>query len=242
VFKNIVSLSIAGCALLSPSLAHGQVSYGIGLAAGSLGAGIQGAVSVTKLSNIRGGFNDFSYSDTFTKDGITYNGTLKLRSVQLTYDQYIPHMGGFHISPGALIYNGNAGNANANVATGQSFSLGSTTYYSGAGNPVNGTGTIGFNKAAPMVLLGFGNLLPRSSRHFGVSFEAGVVFEGSPNAKLNLAGSACATATTGCVNAGTDPTVQANVQSEQTKLNNDLNPFKYYPVISLGISYKISRH
>ena len=70
-----------------------------------------------------------------------------------------------------------------------------------------------------MVLLGFGNILPRSSRHFGISVEAGVVFEGSPNAKLNLAGTAYATATPGCVNAATDPGAQANVQSEQTKLN-----------------------
>lgn len=151
-------------------------------------------------------------------------------------------MSGFHVSPGALIYNGNAGNATASVPAGQTFSLGSTTYYSGQTTPVNGTGTIGFNKAAPMVLLGFGNLLPRSSRHFGVSLEAGVVFQGSPGAKLNLAGSACViSATAGCLNAATDPTVQANIQSEQNKLNNDLNPFKYYPVISLGISYKISR-
>jgi hypothetical protein len=238
--KPALSLSIvAACVSLLPSLAHAQGSFGVGLTAGSLGAGLQGAVSVMKLSNIRGGFNAFSYSDTFTKDGIGYNGTLKLRSAQVTWDQYFPHMGGFHISPGALIYNGNAGNATANVSSGQTFSLGNTTYYSGAGNPINGTGAIGFNKAAPMVLLGFGNLLPRSSRHFGMSIEAGVVFEGSPNAKLNLAGTACATATTGCVNAATDSGVQANIQSEQTKLNNDLNPFKYYPVISLGISYKI---
>ena len=237
--KRIVSLSVATCALWIPALAHAQGSFGVGVTAGTLGVGIQGAVSVTKLSNIRGGFNAFSYSDTFNKDGVTYNGTLKLRSAQVTWDQSLPHMGGFHISPGALLYNGNAGNATASVPSGQTFSLGSTTYYSGAGNPINGTGTIGFNKAAPMVLLGFGNLLPRSSRHFGMSLEAGVVFEGSPNAKLNLAGTACATATTGCVNAATDPAVQANVQSEQTKLNNDLNPLKYYPVISLGISYKI---
>lgn len=240
MLKTTIHILIA-CAGIS-SVAFSQTSYGVGLTAGSLGAGIQGAVSVTRYSNVRGGFNDFSYSDTFTKDGITYNGTLKLRSAQLTYDQYFPHMSGFHISPGALIYNGNAGNATASVPAAQTFSLGSTTYYSGQTTPVNGNGTIGFNKAAPMVLLGFGNLLPRSSRHFGVSLEAGVVFEGSPGAKLNLAGSACViSATAGCLNAATDPTVQANVQSEQNKLNNDLNPFKYYPVISLGISYKISR-
>jgi hypothetical protein len=238
--KNVL-LSIAAACLLFPVESFGEELFGMGVTVGSLGVGAQAAASVTTYSNIRGGFSMFNYSDSFTKDGIAYKGTLNLRSVQVTYDQYFPHMSGFHISPGALIYNGNKGDATASVPAGQSFTLGGTTYYSGATSPLNGTGKIDFRRAAPMVLIGFGNLLPRSSRHFGVSFEAGLVFQGSPNAKLNLTGNACTTsATAGCLNAATDPTVQSNVQSEQAKLNNDLNPFKYYPVISLGISYKFS--
>ena len=90
-----------------------------------------------------------------------------------------------------------------------------------------------------MILFGFGNLLPRSQRHFGVNFEAGVVFEGSAKVKLNLGGNACLTSQqVGCVNAATDTTVQSSLLSEQSKLNNDVGPFQYYPVISLGFSYK----
>jgi hypothetical protein len=238
---TFVPISLIFIAAL-PLPSYGQTLFGVGLTAGSLGAGIQGAVSVTKYSNIRGGFNDFSYSDSFTKDGINYNGTLKLRSAQVTYDQYFKHLGGFHISPGALIYDANAGNATANIPAGQTFTLGSQTYYSSAASPVNGAGAVTVAKAAPMVLLGFGNLLPRSQRHFGVSFEAGVVFQGSAKAALSLGGTSClVNATTGCVNTATDPNVQANLQSEQTKLNNDLAPFKYYPVVELGISYKFGK-
>lgn len=221
---------------LAPASSFGQ-SFGIGLTASTLGAGVQAGVGMGKYSNIRGGFNAFNFSTTLTKDGVNYAGTLKLRSAEILYDQYFPHLGGFHVSPGTLIYNDNKANATANVPGGQSFTLSNTTYYSSAANPVNGTGAISFSKAAPMVLIGFGNLLPRR-RHFGFNVEAGAVFQGSPNAKLNLAGTACLTPTTGCVNAATDSGVQANVQAEQTKLNNTLTPFKYYPVISLGFSYK----
>ncbi|HVW09719.1 MAG TPA: hypothetical protein VHC90_14115 [Bryobacteraceae bacterium] len=224
-------------AALLPACLPAQPQVGVGISAGTLGIGPQGAVSITKLSNIRVGANFFSYDDTFTKDGLRYGGTLKLRSAQLTWDQYFPHLGGFHISPGALIYDGNSGHATAQVPAGNSFTLGNVTYYSSNASPVNGTGDITFNKAAPMILIGFGNLVPRS-RHFGVNVDFGVVFQGSPSAKLNLAGTACVnSAQTACL-ATSDPTVQSNLVAEQNKINNDINAFRYYPVVSLGFSYK----
>jgi hypothetical protein len=226
--------------VLLPSVSFGQTLFGVGVSASSLGAGIQGAVSVTGSSNIRAGFNIFDYSHNFSKDGINYGATLKLRSAQVTYDQFFRgHFASFHVSPGLLIYDGNSGSANANGPGGQSFTLGGTTYYSSSANPVNGAGSVTLNKVAPMILIGFGNLLPRGGKHFGISIEGGVVFQGSPSAKLALAGSSCLNSQqTACLNTATDPTVQSNIQAEQTKLNGDLNPFKYYPVISLTFSYK----
>ena len=226
--------------ILSTSSLYGQTLFGVGVTASSLGLGIQGAVSVTGNSNIRAGFNAFDYSDNFSKDGISYGGTLKLRSAQVTYDQFFGgHFGSFHISPGVLVYDGNKGTANANVPAGQAFTLGGTTFYSSSANPVAGAGSVTFNKVAPMILIGFGNLLPRGQRHFGLSIDAGVAFEGSPNTKLNLGGATCLNAQqTACVNTGSDATVQASVQSEQTKLNNDLNLLRFYPIVSLTFSYK----
>ncbi|HEU5021446.1 MAG TPA: hypothetical protein VFT60_06130 [Bryobacteraceae bacterium] len=225
-------------AALLPAYLAAQPRFGVGVSAGTLGIGPQAAISITRLSNIRGGANFFSYNDSFTKDGVHYDGALKFRSIQLTWDQYFPHLGGFHISPGALLYDGNSGHAAAQVPGGSSFTLGSATYYSSAADPVSGTGDIAFNKAAPMILIGFGNLVPRSNRHFGVNVDLGVVFQGSPNAKLNLAGTACLNAAqTACLNAS-DPAVQANVLSEQKKINHDLDPFRYYPIVSLALSYR----
>jgi hypothetical protein len=238
---SFVAIAAILCAAL-PLPSFGQPLFGVGVTGGTLGAGIQGAMSVTPYSNIRAGFNDFSYSDTFAKDGITYGGTLQLRSAQVTYDQYFKHMGGFHISPGALIYDGNGGTATANISSGQTFTLGNQTYYSSAASPVTGNGAITFAKAAPMVLVGFGNLVPRGERHFGFGVEAGVVFQGSAKAALNLGGMSClASPTAGCVDTATDPGVQANLQAEQTKLNNQFAPYKYYPVVAMGISYRFGK-
>ena len=225
---------------VSTQLSFGQgepPEIGIGAKVSTLGVGVEGGMSVTRHSNARVGFNFFNYSRTFNKRGIAYDGTLDLRSLQFTYDQYL--IGGLHVSPSLLAYNGTQIDASAGVPAGQSFSLGGTRYFSGAANAIAGTATMSVRKVAPAVFVGMGNIVPRSGRHLGFNVEAGVVFQGSPTTKLNLGGTACVVnPTTGCLNAGTDPTVQANVQNEQAKLNNDLEPFKYYPVLSVGLSWK----
>ena len=220
--------------------AFGQSSrpeIGIGVNVSTLGAGIQGAVSVTSRSNLRAGLNAFNFDHSFVKDGIDYSGQLKLRSALITYDQFL--IGGFHISPGVLIYDGNRVSASASVPAGQPFTLGGRDFYSNQANPVSGSGALSAGKVAPMILLGFGNLLPRSERHFGLNFEAGVVYQGSPRATLSLAGSSCLISpSSGCANTATDQTVQTSLLSEQAKLNSELTPFKFYPVVSIGFSYK----
>ena len=209
--------------------------FGVALSAGSLGAGVEGAVSVLHRSNVRVGFNYFSYSlsGTDSNDNLGYNGKLRLASAEALWDQYL--VGPVHISAGALIYDGFQGTGNVHVAGGGSFSLNGVTYYSDASDPVTGTGMLSSRKVAPEVLLGFGNLVPRR-RHFTVN--VGVAFQGSPNAQLNLGGSACAGLATGCAPISAQPAVQANIAAEQSKINNSLAPFKYYPVVRLSIGYR----
>lgn len=214
--------------------AQGLPRFGAEITVSTLGIGGEAATAVTQRSNVRVGFNAFNYSGNFSKDAINYNGELSLRSFEILYDQYI--VGGFHISPGLMVYDGNQGTANASVPGGQSFSLGGASYVSSPANPVSGTGVLDTRKVAPMILFGVGNLLPRSTRHFTVNFEAGVVFQGTPKAALNLRGTACVSSF--CQDVASTPAIQANVQAEQTKINNSVDFFKYYPVIRLGFGYK----
>ena len=203
----------------------------------TLGIGVEGALGVTDRSNVRAGFNFFNYSRTLTKHGIHYDGDLDLRSLQITYDYYL--LRGVHVSPSLLVYNGNHADATATVPAGQSFSLGGTTYFSGQTNPVSGTGKVTVRNLAPAILFGFGNPVPRSGRHLAVNVDVGVVFQGTPTSKLNLTGSACVVnPTTGCLNAATDPTVQQSIQKEQARIDSDVEPLKYVPVVSVGMSWK----
>jgi hypothetical protein len=235
----LFSLPVAEPDPVPPSPAHasaeGPRRIGVGAKISLLGIGGEAAVALTKRINVRGGFNFFNYSDTFNKDGINYGGQLAFRSAEAHLDLF-PFAGAFHVSPGLLLYNDNHISATASVPGGQVFTLGGASYTSSAANPVAGTGKLAFNKVAPSILVGFGNLIPRNRRRFSLSTEFGIAYTGAPKASLALTGTACSNPAVICVNAGTDPTVQANVQSEVAKVNHDVSVLKIYPLASVGFA------
>lgn len=211
-------------------------NIGVGVKVSLLGAGMEAAVPITRRTNIRAGANFFGYDRTFNKDGVSYAGQLHFRSSEAHFD-WFPFGGGFHLSPGVLIYNGNRVTANALVAGGNTFTLNDTTYASDPSDPIHGTGQITFKRTAPMFTLGWGNLAPRH-KHFVVPFELGAIYEDAPRASLQLDGSACDSTGANCSAINSDPTFQSNVSAEQNKLNHDMAPFKFYPVISLGFGFR----
>ena len=213
---------------------RGQVGVGVRLSL--LGAGAEAAVSFARHFDVRGGFNYFSYGRDFTHDGVTYHGQLDLRSGEAHLD-WSPLGQWFHLSPGLLIYNGNKLSGKANVPGNTTFTLGGTTYLSDPADPIGGNGKVEFRKVSPTAMIGFGSLVPRH-KHFSVTSDLGVVFQGQARTTLGFTGSACAPDGSNCVNAATDPTVQANVLAEQVKINNKLSSFKYYPVLSFGFGYR----
>jgi hypothetical protein len=211
-------------------------TVGIGVKASTLGIGGEVAFPVTHYSNVRFGFNAFNYNHTFVKDNVTYKGSLLLRSAQATWDLFL--VGGFHLSPGVLLYDGNKISANASVPGGTSFTLNNVNYVSDPANPVSGTGKLELNKVAPMLLLGIGNLVPRSHRHFSATFEVGAAYQGAPRATLNFSGNVCDPSGLICRPISSDPTVLANIQKEQTKINKSASPFRFYPIMAFGFGYK----
>ena len=109
----------AGQVLSSPH-SHAGVAFNV---APPLGYGVDIAVPVSEKVNVRGGFNAFGISHDFDNDGITLAAQLKLRSVSAHLD-WFPFGGGFHLSPGVMLYNGNEVNATALVPAGSTFDLG----------------------------------------------------------------------------------------------------------------------
>lgn len=238
---RIFQLGILLCTVLLGAITYAPAqdsgSFGVGVKGSLLGGGVEAAARVTHRTNVRAGFNVFSYSRGFTKDGIPYSGQLSFKTVEAHYDVF-PFAGKFHVSPGVLVYAQTPITATAAIPAQASFSLGGTTYYSSTAQPVTGTGDIKFNRAAPMATFGWGNLVPRKrSKHFSIPVELGAAFQGSPKATLNLNGTACLSPDVNCMSV-TSPQIQSGVLAEQTKINNAMSFFKVYPIISVGVGYK----
>jgi hypothetical protein len=208
--------------------------FGVGVKAGTLGIGVQVGTALASRVNLRGGANFFTYKDTLNEDGVAFNGTLQLRSVEAKLDLFV--IGGFRVTPGLLLYNDNNVSALATVPTGTSVTLGGVRYTSNPADPLRGSAAITFSKFAPTIGIGFGNLLPRSARHWSLSTDLGIAFSGSPQFALGMTGSACVGAV--CQPVATTPSVSANVEAERVKIQNDLKDFKYYPELSVMFGWK----
>ncbi len=101
------AFAISLCANLSIAQSESAPfsSFGVGIKVSFLGFGAEAATPLAHRFNLRAGFNAFSYNRGFNKDGVAYAGQLNFRSGEAHLD-WFPFGGSFHVSPGALIYNG----------------------------------------------------------------------------------------------------------------------------------------
>jgi hypothetical protein len=206
-----------------------------------MGVDLQAATNVNQYLNLRGTGNFFSYSvDNITTNGMTLNGNLNFAAARVSVDYFPFPNHGLRLSPGALFYNQNAVSANVTVAGGTSFKLNDVQYYSSNSSPVVGIGRLGLNAQNPAFTMttGWGNMIPRRRGHWSAPVEVGAAIVGVPSVKVAFtSGQVCNSEGVNCVNAATDPGVQANLQAQIAKYTSDLNAFRFYPIVSFGLTY-----
>jgi hypothetical protein len=155
---------------------------------------------------------------------------------------WFPFRGSFRLSGGATVYNNKGVTATLNEPSGSSFTLGNDKYY--ADGPLVGTGVfkLGGN-AGGRVSFGWGNLVPKKGHHFSFDTELGIEFVSKPTVTLGFTGLVCPSAQgASCEspqNAATNPTVISDVASEQAKLQSDVNFLSFYPIVSVGIGWRL---
>lgn len=208
-------------------------SWAIGFRASTLGLGVEFATPLAGRINLRSSFNLFAFNDPYSMDGLNYDARMHLQSSQTTLDWFV---GKFHISPGFL-YLKNAMSAQVFVGPGKTFVLGTQTFLNSVDDPVTGSSYVIFPRTiAPLLLFGYGNLLPRHGEHLSLPVEAGVAYTGAAQINVDLNGTACVT--NGCVNFSQNADAQKFLKQEINILNEDLKHYPVFPIVSVGLAYR----
>lgn len=217
--------------------------FAVGVGVSAMGINMQAAVNANRYMNLRGVGNFFNYSRSgISLSGFTVSGTANFASAGAAIDFYPFPNHGLRISPGALFYNQNAVSATMVATGGTSFTLNSATYYSSPSNPVAGVGSLNLHvqNPAPSLTGGWGNLIPRRGGHWSFPFEVGAAYIGAPVPVIAFTGGqVCSNAqgTAGCQNVVGDTTLNANLQAQIAKYQHDLQPLRFYPIVSFGVGF-----
>jgi hypothetical protein len=222
VAKKCVIAATVG--LLGVGVAHAD-DLGVSVKGGTLGFGVDVSKSFSDSLGARIGLNGYNYSTTKAESGVDYDFKLKLGSVSLLADWY-PFQGTFRTSAG-LFYNNNKASLNAKPSSG-TYTINNVSYTAAEVGSLNGEMT--FNKAAPYIGIGWGNPVAKE-KTWGFVADIGVLFQGSPKFALDVT---CGAA----VDAATCTQLKADAAAERTQAESDLKSFSWYPVVSIGVSYK----
>lgn len=219
--KYVYAAALAAAFIATPAVAQDKAagSFGVGVTAGTLGIGPEVNFRGDNFG-VRASATFFNMSRDVESDGIEYEGDLKLRSFGGSVDFY-PGVGGFRISPGLRISN-NRVELKATPAATTTVQVGDVTYTGAEIGTL--TGEIKPNKLAPTLTVGYGGG-KGAGVYFGI--DAGVMFQGSPEVK-NLRRSSAIPV----------PGIDAEIAREAAEIEDDINNFKIYPILQLGLGFR----
>lgn len=218
-------LTAAAALLAGPACAE----VGIAGTAGTLGAGIELSFGGSRQIQGRIGIHGYNYSDRREVSDIQYDAEANLRTATGFLDWH-PGGHGFRLT-GGLVYNGTD-------VTGSSLPPASGFYDIGdvlvPASLLEGLDAdVDFDPIVPYAGLGWGRA-PGSGGGFGLTLDLGVMFQGEGEVTL-----------TPRIPAGSplnDPlarqALQILIDREERDLQEDVNDYDLYPVVSLGISYR----
>lgn len=213
---------IAG--LMAATSAHAQVDMAGNI--GTTGVGFHTSIPLRSNLNLRLGMGYLGYSYNGSTRDLDYDLKLTAKTYDALLDWYPSKDSAFRLTAG-LSYNGNKIDVHARPNASGSYTIQGTTY--DAASVGNVKGKVDFNKVAPYLGIGWGRP-SRTEKGWSFSADAGVMLQGSP--KTSLRSSGCTAAAAVCSQFASD------VARENAALRDEVDRFKAYPVLRVGVSYK----
>ncbi len=188
--------------------------------AGTLGLGGELTTGVTSDINARFGLNkfDLTFDDEF--DDVEYDVDLDFSSASALLDWHV-FGGSFRVTGGLLSMDHEF---DLDGTTAGNEEIGGTVYTPSEIGTLSGHAEI--DGTAPYIGIGWGNPVG-SGKRWGLYCDLGVALTDSPDVALSANGTLAS-----------DPAFQADLARERDEIEDDLEPFQFYPVISLGLYYR----
>jgi hypothetical protein len=211
------TLALVALTLAASEQVLADNNFGIGIKAGTLGAGIEGTWRPLPYLDVRAGANTYEYTDTGVQAGINYDGALNLESYFGTVSLRVP-LSPLRLTAGAFS-NGNELNLASNE-TGI-VNVGGTDYPAAAVGTL--TSTTSFLGTAPYVGIGLDFTF---FSKLGLNLDLGVLWQGDPSVTMAADGPIA-----------NDPGFQASLALQREEVLDEVNDFKAWPVLSIGFNY-----
>jgi len=227
--KPTITLLLTGFIglLIQPSIVKAEeyhLGFRIAPRISTLGGGLEVAQGISPWFGLRAGANYFTYGYEATESGNDYDFDLELKSFGLFADIH-PFKQAFRISIGFLI-NGNGVDGTASLAAGEKFELDGTEYEL-MGNSAGID--LSYNTFAPYAGIGWDTTFGDDDS-WGFVFDLGVVYSGSPELAISAA--------VNSTNQAIIDQFEEDKNKEITQLQDDLNQFEFWPVLSAGIVFQ----
>jgi hypothetical protein len=206
-------IALAGICLL-PTVAWAG-DNAIGIKAGALGLGVEYTRNLSDRWAIRGGINGSQLGFDGVESGIDYQFDFVWDSLSVGVDLH-PFKSPFRLTAG-ILRNDNGLNGESRPSS--NVTIGNTSYTPAQVGVL--TSTVGFKQTAPF--LGLGWDWSRKKRHFGMSFDLGVLDQGSPQVTLRGSGTLLG-----------DPVFQQDIAREEAQLRDSLNNLDLLPYVTVG--------
>jgi hypothetical protein len=222
MFTKYTALALT--AGLLATAANAQVALTADL--GSTGVGLHLVAPVSASFNGRVGANYMHPSFTKKSGSLNYDVKGKLQTVDILLDYYPLANSALRLTGGA-IYNGNRFAFKALGNGTSSIKVNGTTYNVMQVGAVYGDVT--FRKAAPYLGIGWGNAMA-TAHQWNFSADLGAFYQGK--GKVTLVNKGCSATAPVCAALAND------LQAEKARFEDDLDSYKFYPVVRVGVSYR----
>jgi len=227
--RKLMLSSIVSFALVS-SIAHADTKQSVGVNLGSIGGDIEYTRMVMPEYNLalRVGIGGFSYSGEYDDTDTHYETDLSQFNIGATIE-YHPFASGFYI--GAGIYYQNPSYEMEATPSGGEYEFNGHLYPAELIGSVNGK-VEGLNKVAPYIGIGYDASLFDDDTWF-FTFKAGAWYQDNPI--VSLTAHDCALDR---LSEGSCDQLRYDLDQEEDDINEDLEDYKWWPVLQVGVTYR----